>query len=161
LGNRSTEDSRLDASWRGTHRCASSPSLRLAGDSYAGKTCIARRLVEDRYEADQSSTYAMRVWTLAPEKLHESSAAPPGQSREIFVWDLGGQNEYQLVNQLFIHGSAVALVLFDASRGAVGLESARAWNQRLATRANPSVRKFLIRSKTDLGGSVVRHKDSV
>ena len=56
----------------------------LAGDSSAGKTCLARRLAEDAYESGQSSTHGMQVWTLAPEKLHPGGAAPPGQSREIF-----------------------------------------------------------------------------
>ena len=66
----------------------------------------------------------------------------PVRAEKSFVWDLGGQNEYQLVNQLFIHDSAVALVLFDASRGSVGLESARAWNQRLVSRANTRFASF-------------------
>ena len=132
----------------------SSAKVILAGDSNAGKTCLARRLAEDRYESGQSTTHGMQIWTMAPEKLHADGAAPAGQSREVFLWDLGGQNEYQLVNQLFLHDSTVALVLFDAARGAVGLESARTWNERIDTRANPEIRKLLIRSKADEAGVV-------
>ena len=126
----------------------------LAGDSNAGKTCLARRLAEDCYEEGQTTTHGMQIWTVAPEKFHPDGAAPEGQSREVFLWDLGGQDEYQLVNQLFLHDSTVGLVLFDGTRGAVGMESAKAWNDRLQTRANPSIRKLLIRSKADKAGVV-------
>ena len=126
----------------------------VAGDSKAGKTCLARRLAEDRYEGGQATTHGMQIWTMAPEKLHPDGAAPDGHSREVFLWDLGGQDEYQLVNQLFLHDSTVALVLFDPSRGAVGMESAKAWNDRIDTRANPTIRKLLVRSKADEAGVV-------
>ncbi|MBV8832665.1 MAG: 50S ribosome-binding GTPase, partial [Acidobacteriaceae bacterium] len=126
----------------------------LAGDSNSGKTCLARRLVENRFESDQSSTHGMQIWTLAPEKLHPDAKAPAGQSREIFLWDLGGQEEYQLVNQLFLNDTSIALVLFDATRGTVGLESANIWNQRLQTNSNANLRRFLIRSKADQPGLV-------
>jgi small GTP-binding protein len=126
----------------------------LAGDRNVGKTCLARRLAEDRYESGQSSTHGMQIWTMAPEKLHVDGVARDGQSREVFLWDLGGQNEYQLVNQLFLNDSTVALVLFDAARGAVGMESAKVWNDRIETRANRAIRKLLIRSKADEAGVV-------
>jgi WD40 repeat protein len=52
-----------------------SAKIVLAGDSNPGKTCLARRLVEDRFEGGQSSTHGMQIWTLEPEKLH-----PDGQA---------------------------------------------------------------------------------
>ena len=127
----------------------------LSGDSNAGKTCLARRLSEDRFEFGQETTHGMRVWTIPAERLHEDGAAAVGQNREIFLWDLGGQNEYQLVNQLFLQDSTVALVIFDGGRGNIGLESAKAWNHRLQTPANASLRKLLVRSKADQLGVVV------
>jgi len=122
----------------------------LAGDSYAGKTCLARRLAEDRYEEGQPTTHGMQIWTLSPEKLDPGGTAPEGQQREIFLWDLGGQDEYQLVNQLFLRDTTVALVLFDATRGAVGLESAEAWNERLLAQTASPPHRLLIQAKADL-----------
>jgi GTPase SAR1 family protein len=126
----------------------------LAGDSYAGKTCLARRLAEDRYEDGQPSTHGMQIWTLPPEKLDAAGGAPEGQHREIFLWDLGGQDEYQLVNQLFLRDTTVALVLFDATRGAVGLQSAETWDERLSVQAAATFRKLLIQAKADMPGVV-------
>jgi GTPase SAR1 family protein/predicted MPP superfamily phosphohydrolase len=129
----------------------------LAGDSYAGKTCLARRLAEDCYVEGQPTTHGMQIWTLPPETLYPGGAAPQGQHREIFLWDLGGQHEYQLVNQLFLRDTTVALVLFDATRGRVGLESAEAWSERLSaqsTQPNAPLRKLLIQAQADKPGVV-------
>src|SRR4051794_27087687 len=96
----------------------------------------------------------MQIWTLPPEQLHPGGKAPVGQLREVFLWDLGGQDEYQLVNQLFLHDTTVALVLFDPTRGAVGLQSAEDWHERLTARGASSIQKLLIRSKADEKGVV-------
>jgi small GTP-binding protein len=124
----------------------------LAGDSSSGKTCLARRLAEDRYIEGQPTTHGMQVWTLPPERLDPRGAAPEGQEREVFLWDLGGQSEYQLVNQLFLRDTTVALVLFDAKRGTVGLESAEAWHERLSAHAAGPMRNLLIATKSDEPG---------
>jgi WD40 repeat protein len=131
----------------------------LAGDSSAGKTCLARRLAEDRYVEGQPTTHGMQIWTMAPEKLDPRGAAPDGQEREVFLWDLGGQDEYQLVNQLFLRDTTVALVLFDAKRGNVGLGSAEAWHERLSAHAPTPIRNLLIATKADEPG--VAHADAV
>ena len=130
----------------------------LAGDSNAGKTCLARRLAEDCYVEGQPTTHGMQIWTQPPEKLHPSGTlAPEGQHREIFLWDLGGQDEYQLVNQLFLRDTTVALVLFDAARGAVGLQSAESWHQRVSAEAAAPLHKLLIQAKADEPGVVQPH----
>ena len=126
----------------------------LAGDSSAGKTCLARRLAEDCYVEGQPTTQGMQIWKLPPETLYPGGAAPEGQQREIFLWDLGGQPEYQLVNQLFLRDTTVALVLFDATRGRVGLESAEAWSERLSAQSSAPLRKLLIQAQADKPGVV-------
>jgi GTPase SAR1 family protein len=126
----------------------------LVGDSNAGKTCLARRLAEDCFIDGQPTTHGMQIWTLPPEKLHSDGAAPAGEEREVFLWDLGGQNEYQLVNQLFLHDTTVALVLFDATRGGAGHQTVEEWNERLVARGSASLRKLLVQSKADQAGTV-------
>jgi WD40 repeat protein len=48
----------------------------LAGDSYAGKTCLARRLVENLYEGDPSFTHGMQVWTLPLRSFTRAGRRP-------------------------------------------------------------------------------------
>ena len=76
----------------------------------------------------------MKFWRLEPEKpnqpavTHREAGLPSGlakklfgqaaavsknQRRDIVLWDMGGQEEYRLIHQLFLHDTTVALVLLD------------------------------------------------
>src|SRR5262249_5626653 len=70
-----------------------SAKIVFVGESNVGKSCLALRLAEDRYEK-QVSTLGMKLWTLPPEKLDPTAIAPPGEKRDVTLWDLGGQDEY-------------------------------------------------------------------
>lgn len=119
----------------------------LVGESNAGKSCLALRLVENRYE-EQGTTHAMRFWSMDGEAL-SNAPVPAGEHREVILWDLGGQDEYRLIHQLFLHDTTIALVLFDPTRGRSAFDDVNAWNKRLATRTGAS--KLLIGSKFDQG----------
>lgn len=103
------------------------------GESNVGKSCLAMRLAEDRYPRDeeQGSTHGMRFWKMEPEQLGERAKAPEGQRRDVVLWDLGGQEEYRLVHQLFLHDTTLALVLVDPTRGQTAFEEVEAWVKRL------------------------------
>jgi small GTP-binding protein len=111
-----------------------SAKIVLVGESNVGKSCLAMRLAEGRYPKDdeQGTTHGMRFWPLDAEKLHPSAKPPPDQRRDVVLWDMGGQDEYRLVHQLFLHDTTLALVLIDPTRGRVAHDEARDWNRRLA-----------------------------
>jgi small GTP-binding protein len=126
----------------------------LVGEARVGKTCLALRFAEDRYE-EQESTHGMHVWSLAPERLEARAAAPPGERREVVLWDLGGQEEYRLVHQLFLHDTTVALVLFDPIQGRSAFEAVEAWNSRFERqRHGGRVVKLLVGAKQDADAPV-------
>ena len=130
----------------------------LVGDSDAGKSCLALRLAENRFE-ERGSTFGMQIWPMPAEQLHPSAAPPSGEQREVFLWDLGGQAEYQLVHQLFLHDTTAALVLFDSTRGEANYAAVEDWNRRLDLQARGrQIRKLLVRSKLDLAGGVVNQQ---
>jgi Ras of Complex, Roc, domain of DAPkinase/WD domain, G-beta repeat len=79
-----------------------SAKIVLVGESNVGKSCLALRLAQDRYE-EQGTTHGMRLWSMPPEQLSADMAAPPDEKREVVLWDLGGQDEYRLIHQLFLH----------------------------------------------------------
>ncbi len=120
----------------------------LMGEGRAGKSCLALRMAQGRYE-EMESTHGMRFWSLPAEPLSSDRTAPQTR-REIILWDMGGQNEYQLVHQLFLRDSAAALMVMEPGRGERALEEIEGWNQRLLAHANAqSIRKILVGSKLD------------
>ena len=122
----------------------------LVGESNVGKTSLATRLVEQRTpDASQTTTHGMTIHKVPAGEFHPN-AAKPGESRDIVFWDFGGQDEYRLVHQMFLHDTALALILIDPTRGRTAFEQARDWNQRLMKQlGNRQAVKLLIGAKLD------------
>ena len=128
------------------------------GESNVGKSCLAMRLAEGRYPRDEEhgSTHGMRFWKMEPEQLSERAKAPEGQRRDVVLWDLGGQEEYRLVHQLFLHDTTLALVLVDPTRGQTAFEEVEAWVKRLDKQLGARrAAKVLVGAKLDEQSDVV------
>ena len=135
-----------------------SAKIVLVGESNVGKSCLAMRLAKDRYPEDHEhgTTHGMRFWPMEAEDLHPAAKAPEGQRRDVVLWDFGGQDEYQLVHQLFLHDTTLALVLIDPTRGRVAMDEARDWNKRLEKHlAGRQAVKLLVGAKQDRASRLV------
>jgi small GTP-binding protein len=120
----------------------------LVGESDVGKSGLALRLAEDRFE-DQVSTHGMRLWPMPPEKLSPALASPEGEKREVVLWDLGGQDEYRLVHQLFLYDTTIALMLLDPTRDG-HFDDIDEWNLRLEKRLRGhAAARLLVGAKAD------------
>ncbi|MFO1359505.1 metallophosphoesterase [Plasticicumulans sp.] len=129
--------------------CLSSAKVVLLGDSGVGKSTLVRRIQTDQYQP-QESTHGMELLTLAPESLGLAAAVPVGERREVVLWDLGGQEEYRLVHQLFMHDTQLALLLCDTTRGQKEYAMVREWNALLEKqRGGAPTIKLLVGSKVD------------
>jgi small GTP-binding protein len=129
-----------------------SAKIVLVGESNVGKSCLAMRLAEDRYPDDHEhgTTHGMRFWPMEAEKLHPAAKPPDGQRRDVVLWDFGGQDEYQLVHQMFLHDTTLALVLIDPTRGRAAMDEARDWNKRLEKHLGKDrAVKLLVGAKVD------------
>lgn len=127
----------------------------LVGESNVGKSCLGLRLAEDRYE-EQGTTHGMRFWTIEPEQLSSDAAAPEGEKRDVVLWDMGGQVEYRLVHQLFLHDTTMALVLLDPTRGHTAFEEAEAWSNRLEKQLQgQKAVKLLVGTKLDEDSDII------
>ena len=84
----------------------------LTGDSGAGKTGLAQRLVHRTFEATDSTD---GVWA-TQLKLEEDGPVPEGVEREIWLWDFAGQADYRLIHQLYMDGTDLALLVFDPQK---------------------------------------------
>jgi small GTP-binding protein len=127
----------------------------LVGESNVGKSCLGLRLAEDRYE-EQGTTHGMRFWTIEPEQLNTDAVAPEGEKRDVVLWDMGGQVEYRLVHQLFLHDTTLALVLFDPTRGRNAFEEAEAWSKRIEKQLKgQKAVKLLVGTKLDEESNII------
>jgi small GTP-binding protein len=115
----------------------------LVGEGRAGKSCLAGRMVKGEYQ-ELDPTHGMQFWSVPVE------APTAGARREIILWDLGGQSEYQLVHQLFLRDSTAALMVMEPGRGESALEEIEGWNRRLTAQVGErSIRKLLVGTKVD------------
>ncbi|MBV9926747.1 MAG: metallophosphoesterase [Acidobacteria bacterium] len=138
-----------------------SAKVMLVGESNVGKSCLAMRLAENRYPKDheQSTTHGMRFWSMQPEQLSGRAAPSSNERRDIVLWDMGGQSEYQLVHQLFLRDTTLALFLFDPTRGRAAFEEMEAWNIRFENQLQGrKCVKLLVGSKIDKPNNLVNRK---
>ncbi|HTG36321.1 MAG TPA: DUF4365 domain-containing protein [Thermoanaerobaculia bacterium] len=132
-----------------THRYINAKVV-LVGESGAGKTALANRLISDEF-VKTSSTHGMQVWRLnLPLESKESL------EREVLLWDLAGQEDYRLIHQLFLDETALAVVLINPQKQDPFIEVEdwlRALDTALAARdLRRKVVKILVASRMDVGG---------
>ena len=126
-----------------------SAKIALVGESNVGKSCLAQRLAENTYPKDSElgTTHGMRLWQMDLETQSRQGAT---ERRELFLWDMGGQREYRLVHQLFLHDTAIALLPFDPTRGKTAYEDVEEWNKRLVKQLRGAqASKILVGTKMD------------
>nr|VFK52056.1 MAG: small GTP-binding protein domain-containing protein [Candidatus Kentron sp. TUN] len=159
-------DALLQRTRTGSQVRYTSAKVVLVGESNVGKSCLAMRMAEGRYPEDHKlgTTHGMKFWPMEAAALHESASPPPKQwknhqRRDVVLWDFGGQDEYQLVHQLFLHDTTLALVLIDPTRGHISFDQARDWNKRLERhlRHRKAV-KLLVGAKQDQASELVDRK---
>jgi len=124
----------------------------LVGESNVGKSFLAHRITTGSppEEGTIKPTHGMKFWLLAPEQLCLTAKPPQGQRREVVLWDMGGQEEYRLIHQLFLHDTAVALVLLNPTRGAPAFKEVETWNKYLEKQlSGRAAIKLLVGAKVD------------
>ncbi|MEM9367772.1 MAG: DUF4365 domain-containing protein, partial [Planctomycetota bacterium] len=94
-----------------TSRRYTNAKVVLVGDSGAGKSGLAHRLIEDKF-VDTHSTHGMHVWRLDLPLANSEDDL----EREALLWDLAGQRDYRLIHQLFLDETTLALVLIDPQK---------------------------------------------
>jgi len=126
----------------------------LIGDSGVGKSGL-RTVLEGKSFAATDSTHGRYV--AAFDKTFCSYGSDNTLHREILLWDLAGQPNYRLINQLHLRDVAVALVVFDSRSETDPFAGVRHWNRALevARKAQPSsgprLKKYLVAARTDRG----------
>lgn len=127
---------------------SASAKVVLLGEGNVGKSCLALRLTQDRYE-EIGSTHGMKFWSVPLERLDPEADIPPEERREVVFWDMGGQHEYRLLHHAFLHDTLLALMVMEPRRGEIALRELEAWERQL-TPDQSKIKRILVGSK--LGG---------
>ena len=123
----------------------------LVGDSGVGKSGLALRLAENRFERSAATHSA---WVA---RLNLQDDAGISGEREIWLWDLAGQSDYRLIHQLFMDETSLALLVFNPMREN-SLEDLMQWDRALQLAARRPFRKLLVAGRCDRGGPTVSRR---
>jgi len=127
-------------------RCA---RVLLIGDGGVGKTSLAYRLQYNDHK-EHDSTHGLQVWKLDAKTLFPGAEIGSEERREVFLWDLGGQEAYRILHQLFFPDTRLAVFVY-VPRGQRDVEVLEDWNNCLEAQLETGSRipKLLVRSKID------------
>lgn len=121
----------------------------LVGDSGVGKSGIAMRLTENRFEPLISTDGAWATQLKLPHDVSTSDI-----EREIWLWDFAGQADYRLIHQLFMDETALAVLVFNPQSDNP-FEGLGQWDRDLRRAARRSYAKLLVAGRCDRGGMMV------
>ncbi|MHA1965802.1 MAG: Rab family GTPase [Candidatus Thorarchaeota archaeon] len=111
----------------------------LIGEGGVGKTSLAVRYTEDRFDQKMKMTIGVNF---ATKKVRVG-----GTDLTLLLWDLGGQPRFQEVISDYFIGSKLGIAVYDVGR-IFTLHKLRNWITRLH-KAVPSCEIFLVGNKID------------
>lgn len=111
----------------------------LIGEGGVGKTSLAVRYTEDRFEEDMKMTIGVNF---ASKKVEVD-----GTNATLMLWDLGGQPRFRDVIGDYFRGARIAIAVFDATRF-FSLERLEDWISRVKDTA-PDCKFFFVANKID------------
>jgi len=82
----------------------------ILGDSAVGKTSLINQFVENAFEEDYKPTLGANI--IRKDVILENSNAKV----RLIVWDLAGQEKYNVVRSLYYQGCVGALLVYDITR---------------------------------------------
>jgi small GTP-binding protein len=114
--------------------------LILCGDAGVGKTCLLSRWSKGTFRAGEWST----IGAAFTKKTFMFSGAP----YELHIWDMAGQDRYELVVPIYSKGADGALLVFDLTRDET-FSNLRKWCSYL-NNYSPDIPVVIAGNKSDL-----------
>jgi small GTP-binding protein len=101
----------------------------LLGDTGVGKSSIAQRFTQDKFEDNRDVTiggaYFQHSYTLAN-----------GCSIKLHIWDTGGADRFRSMTHIYYNNAVGALLVYDITR-APTLEAVKYWIDELGQHSDP------------------------
>jgi small GTP-binding protein len=112
----------------------------VAGDEAVGKTSLIRRYCEGKFETSRVATIGVDFQTKIVQR--------PSGSVKLSIWDMAGQERFEVVRTGMYRGSRAVALVFDLSNSAT-LEHLPAWLAEAQTNAK-GTKILVIGNKLDL-----------
>ncbi len=124
----------------------------LVGDSGVGKTGLALRLTEDRFQPTISTDAA---WATQMRVPHHNTLEDI--DKEIWLWDFAGQADYRLIHQLYMDETALVVLVFNPQSDNP-FDGLGQWDRDIERAARRPFRKLLVAGRCDRGGLTISQK---
>lgn len=121
----------------------------LVGETGVGKSGLAIRLTENKFEKTESTDGHWATQLSLPHELDDEET-----EREIWLWDFAGQADYRLIHQLFMDETALAVLVFNPQDDNP-YDGLGQWSHDLERSARRKFAKLLVAGRVDRGGLTV------
>lgn len=112
----------------------------IAGDGNVGKTSLIRRYCEGKFEQSRVATIGVDFQT----KLVDLAAG----SVKLSIWDMAGQERFQVMREGFYRGSRAAALVYDLTEPK-SLEDLVRWRREIL-KVVPDIAMVVVANKRDL-----------
>ncbi|TNV75826.1 hypothetical protein FGO68_gene10410 [Halteria grandinella] len=124
----------------------------LVGSSGVGKTCIATRYKEGKFESDYKATVGAAYF-------QKNFGFPDGTQLKLHIWDTGGSEKFKSVAPLYYKDAHAALIVY-AIDDEQSFQQVDYWLDQLRDHGNmPKMVKYVIGNKSDVENRRVQIKE--
>ena len=113
----------------------------LIGEAAVGKTSLTMKFIHGKFKSDYLLTVGMEPYSKYL-KIGNNSVT-------LSIWDIAGQQRFDVFRTMFFRGAKAALLVFDLTRPAT-LAKLQDWHSDLIKNAGKDVQTILVGNKNDL-----------
>ncbi len=112
----------------------------VVGDGAVGKTSLIRRYCEGKFDASRVATIGVDFYT--------QQVQLPSETIKLSIWDMAGQERFEVVRTGFYRGSRAAALVYDVTTPA-SLMNLKRWRDEVL-RSAPAQPFLVVGNKVDL-----------
>ncbi len=118
--------------------------LALLGNSAVGKTSLIDQYIHQKFEQDYHPSLGVNI------VIKEMAIEEKNARIKMILWDIAGQEKYDLSRKAFFQGCVGALFVYDVTRPLTFKDIESKWLKELTEFGNKNVAYLLIGNKNDL-----------
>ena len=118
--------------------------LAILGNSAVGKTSLINQYIHQKFDRDYHPSLGANI------VLKEMFVEEKNSHVKMILWDIAGQEKYDLSRKVFFQGCVGALFVYDVTRPVTFTELKSKWLKDLIEFGNTNAAYLLIGNKNDL-----------